>query len=449
MRFRWVFSVLASLAILFAVNLGAQTDARTAPQPTPEQLARMPVKALPVRDFKLLSSNTGWASTGHRLLLTTDGGTSWKDISPPNPRGDGYADVFFLNADTGWVLLSHQMQDGENTGNNSWEEDWAFYVASTTDGGSTWTETHVQMPSSATQTPSLSDGGSFTFADRLHGWLSLVNQSGSAFSFCSLLITSDGGRTWREAKGNPGFCGTIRAYPNGEIWVTGDSNPNEEGDRKELIVSHDGANSFQRVFLPDPAVVVGYEPTYGLPVLTDSLNGYEEVAYKGGKGDKSAAVLFATTDGGRTWHVDRILSNLAEISVGLKVDSAVVDSIWILPFAPNGSQPTLMKLHPKSGTADGANARLNYYNCGPSFVTQDEGWVNCSGSLSSTINGGATWTIIAPRARNGVLTTDPLTPLPPSKPLKTFKIKTSAVGASGAAAAAMAAAEGISQSGID
>jgi len=49
--------------------------------------------------------------------------------------------------------------------------------------------------------------------------------------------------------------------------------------------------------------------------------------------------------------------------------------------------------------------------------------MNCSGILSSTIDGGNSWTTITPRVRNGVLTTDPVTPMPTSKPIKTHQLK--------------------------
>jgi photosystem II stability/assembly factor-like uncharacterized protein len=359
----------------------------------------------------LLGPGTGWASTGGSLLWTKDNGGHWKDISPPNPNGDSYADVFFVDDEAGWVLLVGRPRAGECSGDDRSESDWAFHLAATVDGGESWTESHVMAPECASGKlgASLNDDGNLTFADNLHGWVMLEYQSGSAFSYGTLLETSDGGHTWQETKGNPGFFGRIRSYPNGEIWVAGDANPDEE-DEKSLVVSRDGAHSFQHVSLPAPAMVAGYEPTYGLPVFTDLFNGYEEVAYAGGEGHKSAAVLFATEDGGKTWRSDRIFSNLLPSSI---VDSSfsttVVDSTWMRSFAAKDPQPILMKLRSGSGTTDGAGARLNYSSCVISFVTQDVGWGNCSGTLSSTVDGGANWTDISPRTRAGALTTEPLT----------------------------------------
>lgn len=89
--------------------------------------------------------------------------------------------------------------EGDDSTKSNWEADWAFYVSRTTDGGRTWSETHVQMPASKTKTPSLSHDGYLTISDRLHGSLMLEHQSGSAFHFGSLLVTSDGGRTWQAS----------------------------------------------------------------------------------------------------------------------------------------------------------------------------------------------------------------------------------------------------------
>jgi photosystem II stability/assembly factor-like uncharacterized protein len=410
-------SVFASLAFLFTFNAGAQTGAGSPPQLTLGQIAKMPVIALPVRDFKLLSPNTGWVSTGNRLLFTTDNGAHWKDISPPvpdpsNSNENRFGEVYFLDANTGWVISTGNLQEG-----NPDSDETETVLSSTVDGGATWTAAILPRLK-----PLQKVGGvNFAFADKLHGWLIIQHQSGPAFSFSSLYSTSDGGRTWQEAKGNPGFYGDIRAYPNGEIWVTGDPGANDEGDERELVASRDGGNSFQKVSFPAPAPVAGYEESYALPVFTDGLNGYEEAVYTGGKGDKSAAVLFATSDGGKTWQVDRMLSNLAESSVVERLFSTVAGDSWIHSFAANGDLPTLVKLPPKSGTTDGANRRLNNFSCEISFASPDEGWANCSGKLSSTVDGGASWTGIAPRARNGVLTTDPVTPS------HTFPIRTKAI----------------------
>lgn len=160
-----------------------------------------------------------------------------------------------------------------------------------------------------------------------------------------------------------------------------------------------------------------------MPVFEDALHGFEAVTYSGGNGDKSAEVLFTTEDGGRTWKPDRILSNLDESSVGGYTFSTVAGSTWIHSFAPQGTKTTLVKLRANDRKKAEINkdGRDGFNNCALSFITADEGWMNCPGVLSSTIDGGASWTNIAPRTRNGVPTSDPVTPVK-SVPIQMKKV---------------------------
>ena len=411
-----LFYVLTAFTMLLVLHAAAQTGARPTPQLTPEQMAKIPVVALPIRDFKLLDSGTGWASTGGQLLLTTNSGAHWKDISPPTPaladsRDDRFSGVFFLDANTGWVISAADTDDtnahGRPVGSDA-------LLSSTVDGGATWSTVKLPRVDSVRE---LAGGGSIAFSDRLHGWFDLDLEGSTVVQVGVLFSTSDGGRTWSQTRNGPGVSTDILALTDKDIWFAG-------GSDYKLFVTHDGANTVHEVTLPVPTGIdPGDYPTYSLPTFTDRLNGYESVMYTGGNGDKSAAVLFATEDGGRTWKPDRILSNLAESSAGSRIRSTVAGSTWILPFAPQGQRPTLLKLRPNDRMAAPAHKSSgDFRHCDVSFHTPDEGWMNCSGKLSSTVDGGSTWTEIAPHIRNGVLTTDPVTHLPTPKPLKTIKI---------------------------
>ncbi|MGA2217222.1 MAG: hypothetical protein ABSG51_04000 [Terracidiphilus sp.] len=415
MRSRWVIWILALFTVLFAAKTEAQgvivhsqpLPARPSPQPTPEQIAKMPVVALPIEEFKLLSAGTGWASTGDRLFLTKDNGAHWKDISPPSSNQDHYADVFFLDAATGWVLFSHPVQDGEHSESNASFSDWKLYLSFTVDGGSTWTA--ASLPEWHGER-GLSDQGVIAFADKLHGWLSLGVDGNTVTAGSALLLTSDGGRSWHDTpdakEGPEGRIRGILALTERDVWILG----TPEGGPAMLWATHDGGNSYQQIALPALKEIAPAEyPTYSLPTFTDGLHGYEAVSYSGGHGEKSTAVLYATLDGGRTWKPDRTLSNLAEQET---VGSTVFCSTWILPFASQGSQPTLVKVHPNDKTeAPTHKSSGDFNNCEIEFVTAGEGWMNCPGSLSATIDGGNSWTTVAPRVRRGVLTSDAVTPL--------------------------------------
>jgi photosystem II stability/assembly factor-like uncharacterized protein len=387
-----------SFFVVFAVSLEAQEDilhpkpapVTPAPPLTPEEIAKSPVNELPINKFQLLAPTTGWASTGNRLLWTTDSGAHWKDISPPNRHGLRYADVFFLDPDTGWVLFPNAPQGDAQTAQNDtntqaghWERDWAFYVAATTDGGRTWTESHVQMPKSNDNTPILNDNGNLTFVDKLHGWLELEHQTGSAFSYGSLMVTDDGGKTWRMSDSDPGFYGNIRVTPNGEFWALG-------GTDDDLVVRHQGEKDFHDFSLPSPKEISpGMAPVYSLPVFEDDHHGYEAVTYVGPRGVKSSAALFETVDGGRTWSSDRMLSNLPE---EVAISSTIADSTWVVPFTSRDSQPRLIKIHRNDRViAPSLQSKSEFGNCSASFAGPNDGWISCSGKLFSTSDGGGSW----------------------------------------------------------
>src|SRR5579871_1936462 len=60
-----------------------------------------------IESMELLAPNVGWAATKSHLFWTADGGAQWKDITPKlNHNRQMVSSVFFLDASTGWVLLS-------------------------------------------------------------------------------------------------------------------------------------------------------------------------------------------------------------------------------------------------------------------------------------------------------------------------------------------------------
>jgi len=372
---------------------------------SPVPSAESRVTALPVEKFKLLCAGTGWVSTGGRILMTTDNGGHWKDISPPNPDIDGMADVFFLDKNTGWVLLAHQVEEGENPTPDSPENQEVLYVRATTDGGSTWTKENLPVWRGQ---HGLNGAGIITFADGLHGWMSLDEARSTLFASSSILSTSDGGKSWRWANsGIDGVVGGVLAVTDRDIWMVGRS---DEGG-PQLSVSRDSGVSFQPVVLPAPKEIAPFDsPEYDLPVFSSSLNGYVVVDFSDDKSDRSdsAKVLFATHDSGRTWKLDNILSNAYKHEV---LNYAIAGGTWIVSFAPRGSQPALIRLDAGSRASLSKHPIGGAASCRLSLLTQSDGWESCSDGLFSTNDGGASWATVAPRVRNGVFTTDPITPI--------------------------------------
>ena len=68
--------------------------------PTPS----LPVLSTPITSFHMLDANNGWAVGDANVMRTTDGGTTWYDVTPPGVTSLGFsADSFYLDANTAWV----------------------------------------------------------------------------------------------------------------------------------------------------------------------------------------------------------------------------------------------------------------------------------------------------------------------------------------------------------
>jgi len=63
----------------------------------------------------------------------------WQKIAPFDSSGSNYYDLFFWDADTGWLAG----QQGDSTGS------WWFLIAKSSDGFSTWDTSHALLENQA------------------------------------------------------------------------------------------------------------------------------------------------------------------------------------------------------------------------------------------------------------------------------------------------------------
>ncbi len=304
------------------------SGAASAPKQSVE--VRRPARTGSVASMKLLAPNVGWAMSMRRLMWTSSGGSDWRDITPPNPNDGNIADIFFLDARHGWVLLAH----GEPDSPSGLQLD----LATTDDSGAAW---------SVEPCGSNSGVESLTFVDPSHGWLAFYGGRNSMSSgYGTIQATSDGGRSWGPTNLRNHFHHQSPSGPMLMItqqfgWMVAG------GDR--LYVTRDGAKTWQRIELESPVKTdlmrkydrnfeqfessfQGLPPAaaklareraqaednsyaaYGLPTFEDSKHGYVCVTYPG------VVVLFATEDGGVTWKPDRVLTGLQEAQTGAVVN---------------------------------------------------------------------------------------------------------------------------------
>jgi hypothetical protein len=414
-----LIAILLAFAIATASAQNSPTGSPTPPAPGKAQGADVLWygKAPPgwggvVTAMKQLAPGVGWALRGGRLYWTTDNGANWKDITPPLEAIGG---IFFLDAHTGWVT---------SAGKEPTSDDLPLDIASTADAGATWSVTHITLSLKhydiwGNGTPGSHEDLSryevspIAFVDRLHGWMGVQLEGLTMHSWANLLfVTSDGGKSWRPTSAHPILeDAELLLVSRDDGWMVGA----QESPNDTLYVTHDGAKTWKEVSLPAPKEILLLDQAgYDLPVFEDPKHGFIAVTYTHGD-VSSAAVLFATADGGRTWHPDRILRNLEGGTWGETVQSAVADSTWITAasFKDHG--------HPKLNTLSrGTRVNANIYDAHQlgfdahqlgewgthllSFVSPKQGWVIVGdGYLMSTTDGGATWTNITPGPKPHVI----------------------------------------------
>jgi photosystem II stability/assembly factor-like uncharacterized protein len=345
-----------------------------------------------VTRMKLTAPDVGWAERAGRLYWTNNGGVNWKDITPP---GDGsLAGIFFLNPSKGWITINHLQNAGVKQ---------TFDVVSTKDGGATWSRTTIPLSQHdyGIDLPDLRGGeaGTIVFLDSLHGWMNISFEAQTSNTWSSaMLVTSDGGRTWTKASDAP-----IMRNPEMLImspccgWLYG----NEFSSRWSLYVTRDDAHSWDQVYLEVPESTES--SVVGLPIFQDGKNGFLQVNGVHRKDRKLLLnmALMKTSDGGRTWKLDRQVSNLNDVQRRQYGSPAVVGSDWIFAAAAD-HRPMLTKVGegarvdamaaPESRSEYKSLTQINWANPTRAWAVVGDG------VLMSTADGGATWTDISPGA---------------------------------------------------
>jgi photosystem II stability/assembly factor-like uncharacterized protein len=323
----------------------------------------------PIRSFQLVAPNVGWASSGDAVFWTTDDGGSWRNITPsvasleltssmPNVR-----DVFFLDAEKGWVLLS-DWRDRERA------DAPEISVAFTENAGVSWTVTAVSI--SDFDSGALAGYGHLHFIDSGHGWLNLDLAGSSNANFGLLLETADGGRTWSKVTNGPHIAGPILFENANDGWVAGGPG------NHHLFATHDGGKSWQELSLnPPQGVGSATYPTYDVPKFVDN-NGFLPVTYAAQDDSNSAVVVFSTADNGRTW----VPKNTTTLSHATSLSARIPTAVSKTP----AGEVSLGAVEEISGSKV---LKIEY-------LDSQLGWASTWKGLQATADGGATWTDISP-----------------------------------------------------
>jgi len=238
----------------------------------------------------MLDLNNGWALTNTSILRTSDGGTSWHDITPAGATLNNMTRGDFLSTQAAWIAIP-------NLNGNT------VTILRTLNAGQSWNTGFITVPDPAgLDVPH--------FRNLQEGWIEIITNGGPGAGSESADIwhSTDGGLHWQRiastdlpASGlsREGFKSGISFRDALNGWATTSSDtgrPQNPG----LYVTHDGGKTWQiqklnfpRGQIPDqmgttPPVFFGNEGVLPVDITLPGSPQFE-------------LVLYVTHDGGKTW----------------------------------------------------------------------------------------------------------------------------------------------------
>jgi len=407
----------ATSIVVSATDSGITPTSTTAPvtgggagQPTASAQpgpSLTPGTSIKISFLKMLDPQNGWSIAQvdtdlfAHILLTSDGGKSWKDRTPAAPLLEAPADgldavAFFNSTQQAWVIFYSRMPQVGEPSPVIWR---------TADGGATWSKSSsLELSGVEVEFQVPSDLG---FLDALHGWVMLHIGAGMMHDYIAVFTTSDGGSTWQKVLDPTTGQSIMSCQKSGlafttamNAWLSG----NCPGLMPSLFLyrSTDGGLNWEEINLPVPE---------GKPAEYYSQNnvacGIDRINFATARSldltltcsdlsNRTAlSWLYSSADGGLTWndhllplpHNDRI--SLLRTDEGFLVGSAQQDSNQggaVYHMTNNGSGWSLVTLTQWTGQ--------------PDFVDNLNGWViaahNGESALVRTTDGGKSWVVLKP-----------------------------------------------------
>jgi photosystem II stability/assembly factor-like uncharacterized protein len=272
----------------------------------------------PVNSMHFFSPSEGWVLSSERLLVTRDGGSHWRDVSPmPGMPPIELSGASFLDARHGWAVTVGGLNMSSDV----------IRIFRTIDGGNTW--------ASSQMTAEAHFGLSLDFVDPRDGWLIAGKETGTIASAGRLFRTADGGATWSELPPPPsGQPVHFISLTTG--WNVGGAHLDQ------LYVSTDGGHDWRQQNVPVPPDYADIAFELAVPTFVDRQLGVLRVMFPDG-----SVLLEFTSDGGATWSIDNSRAPLF-----IRRPPYPTGSVDAPSFFGNGVMAVLLgsELHVQSGS---------------------------------------------------------------------------------------------------
>ena len=386
--------------------ISTAVDPTFTPAPTSTAIASLrPGQPLILAMIHMSDEQNGWGiDVGEHIVYTTDGGLTWKDVTPLNGayRDSGF---FALDANTAWATPYQQGCATENcapTPNNA-------SVWRTTDGGNTWQEGHVCLQSQECNfdfdvPPEAYIPITLEFVDETTGWLLIVVDHMMNQDRYRLYKTMDSGAHWTPVIDS--LTGPMTARVTGlafqdnntgwmstsEIFGAVDPMPDWS-----IYQSTDAGQTWNTIQLPEP---IPFQEKFAPDTLWCGAEKVQVIRPNGIGVTIHCIVLenelrpaydfyFHSTDGGKHW-----------VSWPVGVDVMFINPLvgWRLTFE------TGMGAYDLDKTRDGGRTwqpvKTLQWNGNLEFLNEATGWAIATNenttALVHTTDGGKTWEEIKP-----------------------------------------------------
>lgn len=264
--------------------------------------------------------STIWQLTPSAVRISTDGGTSWSSATLPSSTPNSSLSDVVAATSSGDIWLG-VLEGGNGTGvtiyhKQNLQSDWSTFTLTPT-----WSSIEARQPPPI---PKFLVGPGPTAV--------LLERGGAQVGVSSALLVYNGSSFIQQS-----LPTTSLAFGDGTVVFLNSQNVvAQDGNDRRLFYSTDGGktwsgSSFNNLGLPAAAIgkLVISDGTVYLPVALKTTS-----ATSSSPGSSTMG-LYASTDGGKTYHAVNSSIGVVPSSYGLPVIAALRSDVWLAPFNEN------------------------------------------------------------------------------------------------------------------
>lgn len=239
-----------------------------------------PEPTVPLTTLRMLDQMNGWALTESAILKTSDGGQTWRDVTPGGIPLNAHSSGDFLDGTSAWVAT---LQGSTVT------------VVRTSDGGASWLSATFPTQQMSLDRPH--------FVNTQDGWIAAVTPQGTFHTDEDIYQTTNGGQTWKLAAStsNPASGLPSEGNKTGISFMnttTGWTTADIPAAYSWLYQTTDGGKTWHNQPLPLPGGLTNVGEWITTPPVFFGTTGLMPVLlYAGHEG----LDLYVSSNGGQSW----------------------------------------------------------------------------------------------------------------------------------------------------